>query len=52
MSTATGACSVCPMTGHLRADGMVPKHLDKSGSKRRYERTDCAGSGKPPRVAR
>lgn len=47
-----GTCPVCDMTGRLRADGKVRLHKDKRGSKRRYERTDCAGSGQQPRADR
>jgi uncharacterized protein (UPF0297 family) len=50
MSRETGTCPVCQMTGWLTKDGFVRKHQDKRGSKRRYERETCAGSGRVPRT--
>jgi len=50
--SAEGTCPVCAMTGYLTSAGLVRKHKDKRGSKRRYERTDCTGSGQQPRADR
>ena len=50
--SAQGTCPACGMTGYLTSAGLVRKHQDKRGSKRRYEREQCEGSGRAPRVSR
>lgn len=46
--SAQGTCPECGMTGYLTGAGLVRKHQDKRGGKRRYERETCSGSGAQP----